>query len=188
MKCPKDRKVELVDGWLTDDLAVKCCPDCQGNWIPLAAYDEWRSQQPEWTRQRGAISDASEIDIQVSEKDARAGLCPKCDRYLSRSKIRIKTPFYVERCPNCGGFWCDRGEWEALQELGLIYNLEQVFSGEWQSQIRSVEFLEKERQAIVEKLGRKVAFKIFELAEILEQHPNGDFGVAYLMRRLDKPQ
>jgi hypothetical protein len=27
---------------------------------------------------------------------------------------------------------------------------------------------------------------LFELAELLEQHPNGDFGVAYLMRRVDQ--
>ena len=188
MKCPKDRKVELVDGWLSDDLEVQCCPDCQGNWIPQDLYDQWRTQKPERIRNRGLVSDPSTIEIEVSPQDARAGLCPQCGRYLSRSKMRIKTPFYVERCANCGGFWCDRGEWEALQELGLTYNLEQVFSGEWQSQIRSVEYLEKERQAIVDKLGPELAARVFELAEILEQHPNGDFGVAYLMRRLDKPQ
>lgn len=188
MKCPKDRKVELVDGWLSEDLAVQYCPDCQGNWISLDTYEEWRSQQPQWLRQRGATATPGEMMVEVSGYDNRAGLCPKCDRYLSRSKVNIKTPFYVERCSACGGFWCDRGEWEALGELGLSYNLEQVFSGEWKSLIRSRQYLENERQAIVDKLGSEIAGKIFALAEILEQHPNGDFGVAYLMRRLDKPQ
>ena len=40
--------------------------------------------------------------------------------------------------------------------------------------------------AIAEKLGDDLADKVFEIATLLKQHPSGDFGVAYLMRRLEK--
>jgi hypothetical protein len=46
--------------------------------------------------------------------------------------------------------------------------------------------LAQERRATIDKLGAELAAQIFELADVLKQHPNGDFGVAYLMRRCDK--
>jgi Zn-finger nucleic acid-binding protein len=85
---------------------------------------------------------------------------------------------------HCRGIWCDYGEWDILERLGLHTTIEQLFSNEWQTRVRSQQFFEKERQATVEKLGLEVAELVFELAEILEKHPNGDFGVAYLMRRV----
>ena len=52
--------------------------------------------------------------------------------------------------------------------------------------MRSAEAEFRERTATAEKLGTDIAEKLFELAKLLEQHPNGDFGVAYLMRRFEK--
>jgi hypothetical protein len=71
-----------------------------------------------------------------------------------------------------------------LERLGLHTTIEQLFSNEWQTQVRERQFSEQERQATIEKLGSELAGRVFELAEALEKHPNGDFGVAYLMRRV----
>ncbi|MCL2925478.1 MAG: hypothetical protein MGF17_12900, partial [Trichodesmium sp. MAG_R04] len=35
--------------------------------------------------------------------DSKAGFCPECGSYLSRSKINIKQPFYIECCMSCRG-------------------------------------------------------------------------------------
>nr|WP_255547423.1 zf-TFIIB domain-containing protein [Oxynema sp. CENA135] len=115
-------------------------------------------------------------------------MCPECKRYMTRARVMVERPFYVERCPNCNGIWCDRGEWEILEALGLHESIEQLFSGDWQAQMRSLHHNQKERQATIDKLGPEVAQMVFDLAEVLENHPNGEFGVAYLMRRFDKPQ
>ena len=188
MKCPKNRTVELVEGTLTHNLAVKHCPDCQGNWIPPDEYDAWRGYQSRQLADPAYIRGAWAEDFVPSEYDSKAGLCPSCSRYLARAKVMVKNPFYVERCPSCGGIWCDEGEWEVLEALGLHDKVEQLFSGQWQAEVRSMQYSEKERQALIEKLGAQLAEHIFELADVLESHPNGDFGVAYLMRRFDKPQ
>jgi len=82
--------------------------------------------------------------------------------------------------------WCDRGEWEVLVGLGLHTMIDRLFSSDWQSRMREREFTTRERLALIDKLGPDLAQQIFDLSEQLENHPNGDFGVAYLMRRLDK--
>jgi Zn-finger nucleic acid-binding protein len=186
VQCPKDKKIALVESTLAEDLSAKCCPDCKGTWIPAEAYESWQASQP--PVQPELLPKALDVTFVKSPFDTKAALCPECNHYLSRAKVEIKTPFYVERCMNCGGIWCDRGEWEVLEALGLHAAIQELFSSEWQARVRETVHNQQERQATIDKLGPELAARVFELAEVLENHPNGDFGVAYLMRRLDKPQ
>ncbi|HBL14014.1 MAG TPA: hypothetical protein DD379_22000 [Cyanobacteria bacterium UBA11162] len=184
MQCPKCRNVTLLDGILPQKLPVKYCEDCKGTWIPASEYEAWQSRQPFHQKVSSPPSESLDVDFVKSPFDTKAALCPECQRYLSRAKINLKTPFYVERCPNCRGIWCDYGEWEILEHLGLHITIEQLFTNEWQTKVRERQSWEKERQATVEKLGGELAARVFEVAELLANHPNGDFGVAYLMRRV----
>lgn len=184
MHCPKCKNVTLLDGVLEEQLAVKYCQECKGTWIPASEYEAWQAGQPYHPVVPDLDSKTLNVDFVQSPFDTKAALCPECKRYLSRAKVNLKTPFYVERCMHCRGIWCDYGEWDILERLGLHTTIEQLFSNEWQTRVRSQLFLEKERQATIEKLGSEVAERLFELAEVLENHPNGDFGVAYLMRRV----
>ena len=186
MQCPKDKKVNLVDRQLVKQLAAHHCLECDGIWLEGTAYAAWQQQQPPAGNLLTLIDRALEMDCARSPFDARAALCPECNAYLARAKVSLKTPFYVERCPNCKGIWCDRGEWDTLQSLGLHAVIDQMFSNDWQTRTREREQLAQERRATIDKLGPALAAQIFELAEVLEKHPNGDFGVAYLMRRCDK--
>jgi Zn-finger nucleic acid-binding protein len=125
--------------------------------------------------------------FQPAALDNRAALCLDCRSYLVRGRITLpQGAFYVERCPNCNGIWCDGGEWEVLQQLDLQAHINYIFSADWQAQVRELEHTEREKLATIDKLGPDVAQRVFELADLLEQHPNGDFGVAYLMRRVDQ--
>lgn len=184
MECPKDRGVELIDFVLSGGLAVKHCPTCTGNWLALDGYTLWQQQQPDVTVETLPV----QVDLPYTPSllDSRTALCPNCRGFLSRARVGSANPFYVERCPQCGGMWCDRGEWEVLQALGLHTIIDRLFSSDWQSRMREREFVTRERLALIDKLGSDLARQIFDLAEQLEKHPNGDFGVAYLMRRLDK--
>ncbi len=192
MECPKERGIELSDHVLPGGLAVKHCPSCAGNWLPVEDYTDWQQQQPATntpaTNTPAADTPAVQADLPYTPSllDSRTALCPNCRGFLSRARVGSANPFYVERCPQCGGMWCDRGEWEALAGLGLHTMIDQLFSSDWQSRMRERELTTRERLALIDKLGSDLAQQIFELAEQLEKHPNGDFGVAYLMRRLDK--
>lgn len=184
MDCPKCKNVTLRDGFLEENFPVQCCQECKGTWIPATEYEDWQSR----TRNNPVVPDllsrTLDVDFVQSPFDMKAALCPECKRYLSRAKVNLKTAFYVERCLNCRGIWCDYGEWEMLKKLGMHSTIEQLFTNDWQTQVRTRQFSDRERQATIDKLGDELAARVFELAEILEKHPNGDFGVAYLMRRV----
>lgn len=186
MQCPKDRKITLADGTLVGNLAAKCCSECQGSWISPEDYQRWQSQQSRPKTIAELVPKVLDADgFEPSLYDAKAAFCPECGIYLTRIKLGMKTPFYVERCLSCGGVWCDRGEWEALEAMGLHIAIEQLSSQEWQSLAREREHLAQERQLTIDRLGEALAQQVFELSELLEKHPNGDFGVAYLMRRFE---
>jgi Zn-finger nucleic acid-binding protein len=184
VECPKCRKVTLLDGVLDEKFAVKYCQECKGTWIPASEYEDWQARQYYSPQRPDLLSGTLEVDFVQSPFDSKAALCPECRRYLSRAKVNLKTPFYVERCMYCRGIWCDYGEWDILEELGLHTTIEQLFTNEWQTKSRSRQYFEQERQATIDKLGLELAEHVFELAEALEHHPNGDFAVAYLMRRV----
>jgi Zn-finger nucleic acid-binding protein len=182
--CPKDKQVPLVDQVLNHDLHTMHCPECAGYWLPGEAYRLWQQRQP--IDQQNVMPKVLDVPFESSTTDTQAALCPECQHYLSRAKLGQKHSFYLERCSNCGGLWCDRGEWEVLQQMGIQASLSYVFSGEWKTRLKALEYAERERQATIDKLGDDIAERLFELAELLERHPNGDFGVAYLMRRFDQ--
>ena len=162
------------------------CPTCEGNWIPPEEYAQWEAEQPEPESYPELIDRLLDTDSTPARLDARASFCPTCNSYLARARVCAKSPFFVERCPNCKGIWCDRGEWEVLQQVGATGLIHHLFSPDWQNQVREREQFANERRATIDKLGPELAAKIFQLADLLENHPNGDFGVAYLMRRFDK--
>lgn len=187
--CPKEAGIELQAQQLADGLAAQCCGSCGGTWIPGDTYSDWREQRVDLSQpfSLSVLPIALDSGFQPSNLDTRAALCPACRHYLVRGRINLKSSsFFVERCPNCQGIWCDGGEWEILEKLGLDTHIEQIFSGEWQAQVRTLEVVEREKQATADKLGPDLANRLFELAELLENHPNGDFGVAYLMRRFEE--
>lgn len=170
---------------LNNHLAVKWCPNCYGIWMPSKEYQGWQEYQRQWpskSQPKGAASP----DFAPSPYDAKAGMCPDDGQYLSRARIPFtKIPVYVERCSVCGGIWCDSGEWEILESMGLNSQIEQLFSSAWQAKARLDELAQRERQGIIDKLGEELSQYVFALAEVLEDHPNGDFAASYILRRFE---
>jgi Zn-finger nucleic acid-binding protein len=185
MDCPKCKNA-LVNGVLSDMLLSKHCQECEGDWISGNNYQMWKSEKIDSQPVKASPSGNYDVPHVASPLDSKAAACPECGRILSRGKVGIKYPFYVEHCQSCGGFWCDRGEWSILEKIQLHLQLEQIFSSAWQAQVRSEHMQELERQALINKVGAELADEVFELAKTLEQHPNGDFAAAYLMRKFDR--
>lgn len=188
MRCPKETTTEMVPGLLTDGLAVQCCPSCNGNWLSAQSYQRWQDLNAGLDAIPAEVLPLTlETSFQPAPLDSRAGLCPECGAYLKRSRVNLQTAsFYIERCPLCSGLWCDRGEWKIFQALGLHIQIPIVFQPEWQAHVRKLEQIERQRIAVIDKLGIDIASRIFELGDLLKQHPQGDLGVAYLMRKFDQ--
>jgi Zn-finger nucleic acid-binding protein len=193
VRCPKELNLNLIAGVLSDGLAAHCCASCQGAWISAGDYGAWQEkvlaadgEEPAGALEQLPIPSTFEVDYKASPYDSRAGLCPECGYYLVRGRVNLRTAsFFVERCPACKGIWCDRNEWGVLETVGMSAYVPAIFSDSWQGRVRVLEAEAREKQATVDKLGMPLAEKIFELADLLEAHPNGDFGVAYLMRRFE---
>ncbi|NJR70126.1 MAG: zf-TFIIB domain-containing protein [Synechococcales cyanobacterium CRU_2_2] len=186
MYSPKDRKTLLIETCLTHGLTAYYCSSSKGIWIPAKEYKAWQKTQRQQTLDPDCLP--SQIDVAFVQPlfDAKAALCPEDGSYLSRAKVGYKPAFYVERCPCCDGIWLDHGEWNILEKLGFHTAIYQLFSPEWQTKVRKKELADQERQATVDKLGPELAQLVFDLADKLGQNPNGDFGVAYLMRRFEQ--
>lgn len=189
MFCPKHPQESLLADQLVDGLRAYSCSTCHGSWITSEDYQTWQTAQmaPPLSIESLTAPIDRDISYEPSRYDNRAGLCPSCGFYLVRGRITLRqVTFFVERCPGCKGIWCDDGEWTMLDTLGLSICVPVLFTDEWQSHVRAAEADFRERLATEEKLGVEIAEKLFELAKLLEEHPSGDFGVAYLMRRFDK--
>jgi Zn-finger nucleic acid-binding protein len=184
--CPKDRKTPLTDGCLSESLPIQHCSCCEGAWIPADSYETWQQEQLSSELDPGKLAEFAAEDYKPSPYDTQAALCPACGSYLARAKINLNNPFFIERCPSCNGIWCDGGEWEMLEKLEFHHAIPTLFTQEWQARVRRQEVMEQECQAMLAKFGEEIAQQIFDLAEVLEKHPNGDFGVAYLMRRFEE--
>lgn len=186
VKCPKCKQLVLQDGLLYDQLLVKYCDECKGFWIPNDNYENWQNNQRPQTEEEAALLDKYyDLNFVPSPYDSKAALCPDCACYLSRARVYLKTPFYLERCASCGGMWCDGGEWDILEVLGLHTSLQKMFSSAWQAKVRERIQAISERQALAEKLGPEVAEYIFNLAEAIEDHPHADCAATYLLRRFE---
>ncbi|MEM9772022.1 MAG: zf-TFIIB domain-containing protein [Cyanobacteria bacterium P01_D01_bin.73] len=185
MLCPKDCETELEERTTDDDLAVHHCRGCKGEWIQAESYRQWQEEHGDALPNVRVLGPVLDPDFEASLEDVQASLCPECKHYLSRSRIGFGQSFFLERCKNCGGFWCDRGEWDLLAKLEFHTNLDYLFTPDWQDAARQREQQLTERRVLIEKVGEELAHQVFEMAEKLEGSPNGDFAVAYLMRRFD---
>ena len=185
MYSPKDRRTLLTETCLTHGLTAHYCTTSKGIWIPAKEYKAWLKTQDAQEPDPGQLPDEVDVEFVQPPFDTKAALCPEDGSYLARARVGYKPAFYVERCPCCDGIWLDHGEWNILEKLGFHTAIYKLFSPEWQSQVRKKELADQERQATIEKLGPELAHKIFTLAAELEKNPNGDFGVAYLMRRFE---
>ncbi len=184
MQCPKEKSVDLVDaGALPNGPAHHSCPSCRGSWISGEDYGAWRQEQPADIRE--AAPKILPSSSPASLYDNQATFCPGCGHYLARVRIGQPQPFFIERCKNCKGVWCDAGEWDTLAAASLHGAIDSFFSEAWQAQVKALQYQHRERQATIDKLGEDLAHRLFDLAQALEDHPNGEFGVAYLMRRFE---
>ncbi len=186
MKCPKCKDL-LSESKLFTSLPSQSCGTCEGQWVDADNYQIWRADQARVDVDPNDLLQADLAAYQVpAALDTKAGLCPACQKILSRTRIATNPFFYLDHCQSCNGFWFDRDEPAIFEQLHVHDQLELLVTSNWQSRVRAAQLLNSEKQAIIDKLGIELAYRVFAFAEILKKHPNGDFAVAYFMRRFER--
>ncbi len=183
MDCPKCKNAVLLETRLAGELPAARCSQCGGSWLPGLAYQHWKNEQQQSTASPERLLGDRRVSFRPSELDAKACLCPQCRRYLARARVESRPPFFLEHCQACEGFWCDEGEWDALRELGLSTSLYELFDPQWQTEFRERQQVQAERQNLIDKLGPQLAEQVMTLTTTILDHENGDFALAYIMRK-----
>jgi Zn-finger nucleic acid-binding protein len=170
MRSPVSPDVDLQPREIEPGLAVLECPRSGGIWIPLAAYEQWRSQSPPVTASAAASGSTGPGPMPV-DAQRPALICPESGCVLLRYKAGHGLPFHIDRSPVTGGVWLDKGEWEALKEKGLHVDLNLIFTAAYQRGLRSAEYAQTLEKAFQDRIGQVDFDRVAQFKDWLNHHP-----------------
>jgi Zn-finger nucleic acid-binding protein len=132
MKCPKCKDPDLRAARIEADLPAAGCPRCKGALVSLLYYRDWAERHANdpvtLADDHGAIEDIEDTSTAIT--------CPKCGRLMTKYKISGAVANRLDVCPGCDEAWLDGGEWALLKALELARKMPQVFTEQWQRNIR----------------------------------------------------
>lgn len=187
MQCPKC-KHSLGEVTLAPGLVAPHCDECDGHWLRGYEYAQWQRSQPKAIAALERLAILDQETWTPAPQDTKAALCPECGRYLSRVRVGWLSSFYLDRCTDCEGIWCDGGEWALLGKLNYQSSLDQLCQPEWQNRAQMVQKRHSEEQELQEKLGESLAQQVITLTQTLAQHPDGPAAIAYLVHYANAPE
>jgi len=178
-KCPACKTKYLKSAQFEDSLPVLTCSSCGGSWLRANEYSFWLRTQNAGSFDESIVREVSER-FPVTESN-KAAICPDCGHFLRKYKIGAKIDFHLDRCNNCNGVWFDRNEWESLKAADLHDEINKVFTKPWQQHIADEETTYKMDSIFSEKLGETDYQKIKEINKWLEENPNRNVLIAFLI-------
>jgi Zn-finger nucleic acid-binding protein len=173
MQCPLCKKHTMAATDLAPGLTGQTCSECSGVWLDRARYDAWRAKQP------GDLPETN-TPTQLAISDThKAKICPQCGHLLLPYRVGHGLSFSIDYCGACGGVWCDRGEWDAIEAKNLHDNLHDIVSQHWQTAVRQSGVQESIEQTYARHLGASYA-KAQEVRTWLRGQPQKALIMAYL--------
>ncbi|MEM1446838.1 MAG: zf-TFIIB domain-containing protein [Planctomycetota bacterium] len=151
MRCPIHPNTSLEPQTIEPGIEVMTCPKCQGIWMSMAAYWDWRKTLkdplPNLQAERGG-SDVALVDSEAGKR------CPFDGAFLIRHQVGHGIDFHVDRCGRCGGIWLDAGEWETLRTRQMHDDLHLIFTSSWQAEVRRQRRAKADEQLLLDRLGQ----------------------------------
>lgn len=177
-KCPVCKNILELSN-LENSLPVMNCSSCGGTWLRANEYARWlKSETPGFFDEEKANEVSKRFPMAESNK---AAICPDCGHFLRKYKIGAKVDFHLDRCNNCNGVWLDKNEWEALAAADLHDEINQFFTKSWQQSILDKTTSSKFDKMYLERFGEGDYQKIKEIRGWLQEHPNRNNLIAFLL-------
>lgn len=111
MICPACSR-ELTETQVGAVVVDVCHGGCGGIWFDL--FELQRVDEQHEAAGEPLLSIPRDPAIKVDSNRKRA--CPRCNGIkLKRHFFSAKRQIEVDQCPNCGGYWLDAGELEAIR-------------------------------------------------------------------------
>lgn len=178
-KCPACKNTVLELSSLENSLPVMTCNSCGGSWLRANEYALWLKSQNPGSFDETKTKEASKRFPIV--ESIKAAVCPDCGRFLRKFQIGAKIDFHLDRCQNCNGVWLDKNEWESLKVADLHDEINQFFTKPWQQEIQEKVTASKFDTMYLEKFGESDYQKIKEIREWLQEKPNRNNLIAFLL-------
>jgi Zn-finger nucleic acid-binding protein len=176
MKCPKCKTVELRATRIEEDLPAAGCSVCKGALVALLYYRDWAERH---ANDPVTLSDGHSVSEDAHDTQT-AMMCPKCGRLMTKYKISGAVANRLDVCAGCDEAWLDDGEWQLLKALELARKMPQVFTEQWQRNIRK-QVAEDTRRAILRKaVGDPALEQVEEFKRWLKEQPRRNDILVYL--------
>ena len=167
MNCPKCKTDRLRK---KDYKAPATCPNCGGMWLESKGIPTFMD-----------VSEGlAEADSGKALNDGKTGICPNGHGIMIRARIDTEEPFYLEKCPHCGGIWFDKGELREIISNNVVDNLDSFWCKSWQVRHRKATNREKYYEINKRLLGEDIFDRIIQLSERLKTHPEKGRAIALL--------
>jgi len=180
-KCPFCKNIVLQPTQLENSLPVLECNSCSGTWIRANDYSIWLKSQKPGNFDESKNKEASSR-FPVTEAN-KAAVCPDCGHFLRKYKIGSSIDFHLDRCNSCNGVWLERNEWQILKMVDLHDEINQMFTKPWQQHIRDEVAAKKLDVMYLEKFGEDDYKKIKEIRIWLQDNPNYNALIAFLLEK-----
>jgi len=181
MRSPRNAHAVLVAREIAKGLTAHICPDSGGCWIDGKAYWDWWQQQPEFPRPAPA-TDGPPVAVETDTGSAL--ISPRSGRLMRKYRVGRGLDFHIDFDASTGGFWLDRGEYEALRARGMHDELHLICSSEYQSQLRAMETAHA-REAIARRtLGDELYVELHSLVNRVSATNMSGPVLAFLTERL----
>jgi Zn-finger nucleic acid-binding protein len=180
-KCPICKNYILQPSTFENSLPVMSCNSCGGSWLRANEYALWLKSQNPGSFDEEKIKEAGERFPVVESNNA--AVCPDCGRFLRKYRIGADINFHLDRCNNCNGVWLDKNEWESLKMADLHDEINQFFTKPWQQNVQDKKIAGKLDAIYQTKFGEDDYKKIKDIREWLQDHPNRNHLLAFLLDR-----
>ncbi len=163
-KCPKCKTENLTASGGTSEMQKPplSCPKCRGMWM--------MPDETEACFRSGFKTADSAEPIEVTE-DHSTGLCPNGHGIMTRAKVELEPPFFLEKCPHCNGIWFDKGEWNRLTETDMLSHLFDFWSNSWRKEQQEIRAVKRMEDMQKKRFGIQLHEQIIHLAGKAKNHP-----------------
>ena len=175
MKCTDCKKGMLSPRFLDGLFRVDSCTACDGSWILIADYVEWKERNLNYQ-----FFETLKSEVKVSTS---ALLCPVTGSLMRKFRLSSKNSHRINYSSCVRGVWLAKGEWDFLKREGLAGSLNAVLTVPWQNNIRSVCAREKFTSIYKSKFGNESYSRVSEFREWVDNHPRKSDIHAYLFAK-----
>lgn len=163
MKCPSCQMGELQNSTIDNLFPCKTCDHCNGNWLLLKDYMYWKN----YSTQKPPID---KINIPISETK-NAIICPVSGTLMIKYRITNEVENRIDYSRHSAAIWLDHGEWQLIKKLGLAYQLNEIFTTNWQKKVKDEASSQFSDKCYIERFGEEDYKKIKEIRDWLTNHP-----------------